>query len=152
VDGVDDGEGVSEAQQFGGGDRGVGVEGFDPDEPRPCDVEERPRPLGVADLRDVVAARSEPGELLRRRGIERGELPAALPIETVVDSWLGFILYHFLLMQREPTSTELTDLVNLPPFTPPTPRAGPRAVVTRPRSRSRRRWSGRSRRGETHGQ
>ncbi|WP_030377351.1 MULTISPECIES: TetR/AcrR family transcriptional regulator [unclassified Streptomyces] len=76
---------------------------------------------GRADLRDVVAARSEPGALLLRRGIERGELPADLPIETVVDSWLGFILYRIVFMQREPTPTELTDLVNLLPFTPPPP-------------------------------
>ncbi|MEU1465888.1 hypothetical protein ABZ467_35635 [Streptomyces sp. NPDC005727] len=48
VDGVDGGPGVSEPQEFGGGDRGVGVEGLDPDEPQAFDVAEQPGPFGVA--------------------------------------------------------------------------------------------------------
>ncbi|GAA2253534.1 TetR family transcriptional regulator [Streptomyces ruber] len=72
---------------------------------------------GRAGLRDLLAARLEPGGRLLDRGRERGDLPADLRTATVIDSWLGFVLYRVVFAERVPDEAEIEALVDLLPFT-----------------------------------
>ncbi|MFJ8996202.1 TetR/AcrR family transcriptional regulator [Streptomyces sp. NPDC102279] len=83
---------------------------------------------GRADLRDILTARLSPGTLLLSRGVERGELPRGLDLHTVVDSWVGFVLYRIVFLEQTPSPRDLTALVDLLPLTGPGPgtEAGPR--------------------------
>ncbi|MDQ0383165.1 TetR/AcrR family transcriptional regulator [Amycolatopsis thermophila] len=70
---------------------------------------------GRAALRDILRDRFQPGAELLRRGIERGELPAGLPVSAVVESWSGFVLYRIVFRERTPRDDELRALVELLP-------------------------------------
>ncbi|WP_320775912.1 TetR/AcrR family transcriptional regulator [Streptomyces sp. CRN 30] len=72
---------------------------------------------GRAGLRDLLAARLEPGGRLLDRGVERGELPTGLRTVTVIDSWIGFVLYRVVFAERVPDEAEVVALVDLLPFT-----------------------------------
>ncbi|MGP2439874.1 TetR/AcrR family transcriptional regulator [Streptomyces sp. JW3] len=74
---------------------------------------------GRTELRDLLAARLEPLRRLLERGRERGELPAALPVAALVDSWLGFVLYRIVFTERVPDQDEIAALVDVLPFTQP---------------------------------
>ncbi|MDQ1033998.1 AcrR family transcriptional regulator [Streptomyces sp. V3I8] len=71
---------------------------------------------GRTDLRDLLAARLTPGTHLLERGITRGELPPGLPVATVIDSWLGFVLYRVVFAERAPEDEEIAVLVDFLPF------------------------------------
>ncbi|MFD7295153.1 TetR/AcrR family transcriptional regulator [Streptomyces sp. NPDC059897] len=72
---------------------------------------------GRAELRDLLVAWSEPGAVLLRRGIARGELPAGLDVGSVVDSWLGYALYRVVFLESAPTEADLAGLVDALPYT-----------------------------------
>ncbi|MFF3492970.1 TetR-like C-terminal domain-containing protein [Streptomyces sp. NPDC002795] len=72
---------------------------------------------GRAELRDLLAAWSEPGAVLLRRDIGRGELPAGLDTGAVVDSWLGYALYHVVFLESAPTDADPAGLVDALPYT-----------------------------------
>ncbi|MFZ3554347.1 TetR/AcrR family transcriptional regulator [Streptomyces sp. BH055] len=72
---------------------------------------------GRAELRDLLVAWSEPGAVLLRRGIERGELPAGLDVGAVIDSWLGYALYRVVFLESAPTEADLAGLVDALPYT-----------------------------------
>ncbi|KAA9155300.1 TetR/AcrR family transcriptional regulator [Amycolatopsis acidicola] len=66
-------------------------------------------------LRDILRDRFEPGTQLLRRGVERGELPADLPVAAIVESWAGYALYRIVFLQEEPSDTDLRELAGLLP-------------------------------------
>ncbi len=66
---------------------------------------------GRRDLDAILRARQEPGDALLRRGIERGELPADLPVALILESWTGYVLYRVVFEQSVPAEAELRELV-----------------------------------------
>ncbi|MFI5661196.1 TetR/AcrR family transcriptional regulator [Streptomyces sp. NPDC051684] len=72
---------------------------------------------GRAELRDLLVAWSEPGAVLLRRGIARGELPTGLDVEAVIDSWLGYALYRVVFLESAPGEADLAGLVDALPYT-----------------------------------
>ncbi|AZG45988.1 TetR/AcrR family transcriptional regulator [Gordonia insulae] len=72
---------------------------------------------GQVEIREIVRARFEPGAEILRRGVLRSELPAALPIDVVLDSWAGFLLYRIIFARSVPTDDELSALVAQLPTT-----------------------------------
>ncbi|WP_419224459.1 TetR/AcrR family transcriptional regulator [Gordonia sp. CPCC 206044] len=70
---------------------------------------------GERELRDILRARAAPGIALLRRGMERGELSTTVPVETVVDSWTGYLLYRIVFERIIPSEDELRGLVALLP-------------------------------------
>lgn len=78
---------------------------------------------GRADLRDLLKAHSAPVSQLLRNGVERGGLPRDLPVEAVVDSWVGYVVYRTVFLGQEIAEAELLDLVRLLPPPPQGPGA-----------------------------
>ncbi|MGW0784746.1 TetR/AcrR family transcriptional regulator [Streptomyces sp. NPDC002913] len=78
---------------------------------------------GRADLRDLLKAHSAPLSQLLRKGVERGGLPGDLPVEAVVDSWVGCVVYRTVFLGQEIAEAELLDLVGLLPPPPQGPGA-----------------------------
>ncbi|MEU4262519.1 MULTISPECIES: TetR/AcrR family transcriptional regulator [Streptomycetaceae] len=73
---------------------------------------------GRADLRDLLRAHSEPASRLLRKGVAQGLLPRDLPVEAVVDSWVGYVVYRTVFLGQEITEAGLLDLVRLLPPPP----------------------------------
>ncbi|MEU1486731.1 TetR/AcrR family transcriptional regulator [Streptomyces sp. NPDC005752] len=73
---------------------------------------------GRADLRDLLRAHAEPAARLMRNGVARGGLPEGLPLDAIVDSWIGYVVYRTVFLGQEITETDLLDLVRLLPTSP----------------------------------
>ncbi|MEV7106818.1 TetR/AcrR family transcriptional regulator C-terminal ligand-binding domain-containing protein [Streptomyces atroolivaceus] len=78
---------------------------------------------GRAELRDLLKAQAGPAAQLLRAGVARGRLPRSVPVEAVVDSWVGYLVYRTVFLGQETTEDDLLDLVRLLP-PPPGPSAG----------------------------
>ncbi|MGW9051687.1 TetR/AcrR family transcriptional regulator [[Kitasatospora] papulosa] len=70
---------------------------------------------GRADLRDLLRAHAERAALLLRNGVARGGLPEGLPVDTIVDSWTGYVVYRTVFLGQEITEADLLGLVRLLP-------------------------------------
>lgn len=79
---------------------------------------------GRADLRDLLKAHSEPASLLLRDGVARGGLPQDAPLEAIVDSWVGYVVYRTVFLGQEIADADLLDLVRLLPPAPGASGAG----------------------------
>ncbi|WP_328718348.1 TetR/AcrR family transcriptional regulator [Streptomyces sp. NBC_00247] len=73
---------------------------------------------GRADLRDLLRAHAEPAALLLRNGVARGRLPRKLPVDAVVDGWIGYAVYRTVFLGQEIAEEDLLDLVGLLPPPP----------------------------------
>ncbi|KPC79393.1 MULTISPECIES: TetR/AcrR family transcriptional regulator [Streptomyces] len=78
---------------------------------------------GRAELRDLLKAHAEPAAQLLRNSVARGGLPQGLPLDAIVDSWIGYVVYRTVFLGQEITGPDLLDLVRLLP-PPPGPSAG----------------------------
>ncbi|MFG2588409.1 TetR/AcrR family transcriptional regulator [Streptomyces sp. NPDC048438] len=78
---------------------------------------------GRAELRDLLKAHAEPAAELMRNGVARGGLPDDLPLDAVVDSWIGYVVYRTVFLGQEIAEADLLDLVRLLP-PPPGPSGG----------------------------
>ncbi|GAA3718671.1 TetR/AcrR family transcriptional regulator [Gordonia hankookensis] len=70
---------------------------------------------GQLELREILRAWNEPAAEVLRRGISRSELPADLPIDVIVDSWTGYLIYQIVLVRVVPSDDDLRRLVGLLP-------------------------------------
>jgi len=75
---------------------------------------------GRADLRDLLKAHSAPAAQLLREGVARGRLPSDAPLEAIVDSWVGYVVYRTVFLGQEIADADLLDLVRLLPPAPGT--------------------------------
>ncbi|MFJ4450143.1 TetR/AcrR family transcriptional regulator [[Kitasatospora] papulosa] len=82
---------------------------------------------GRADLRDLLRAHAERAALLLRNGVARGGLPEGLPVDTIVDSWTGYVVYRTVFLGQEITEADLLGLVRLLPESGEAPPAAPGA-------------------------
>ncbi|MFB6657686.1 TetR/AcrR family transcriptional regulator [[Kitasatospora] papulosa] len=80
---------------------------------------------GRADLRDLLRAHAERAALLLRNGVTRGGLPEGLPVDTIVDSWTGYVVYRTVFLGQENTEADLLGLVRLLPESGEAPPAAP---------------------------
>ncbi|MFE9725536.1 TetR/AcrR family transcriptional regulator [Streptomyces sp. NPDC005794] len=78
---------------------------------------------GRAELRDLLQAHAGPAAQLLRAGAARGQLPPGVPLDAVVDSWVGYLVYRTVFLGRETAEADLLDLVRLLPA-PPGPSGG----------------------------
>ncbi|WP_405811505.1 TetR/AcrR family transcriptional regulator [Streptomyces sp. NBC_01520] len=73
---------------------------------------------GRAELRDLLKAHAEPAGKLMRNGVARGGLPDGLPLDAIVDSWIGYVVYRTVFLGQEITEADLLGLVRLLPPPP----------------------------------
>lgn len=73
---------------------------------------------GRAELRDLLRAHAEPAALLLGNGVARGWLPQDLPVEAVVDGWIGYVVYRTVFLGQEIAEADLLDVVSLLPLHP----------------------------------
>ncbi|WP_299535271.1 TetR/AcrR family transcriptional regulator [uncultured Streptomyces sp.] len=79
---------------------------------------------GRAELRDLLRAHAEPATALLRRGVARGRVPGDLPVQAVVDGWIGYVVYRTVFLGQEITEADLLDLLRLLPPSPSDGAAG----------------------------
>ncbi|MEU1089293.1 TetR/AcrR family transcriptional regulator [Streptomyces sp. NPDC005576] len=73
---------------------------------------------GRAELRDLLRAHADPATLLLGNGVARGLLPRDLPVEAVVDGWIGYVVYRTVFLGQEIAEADLLDVVSLLPPPP----------------------------------